>query len=67
MEKQPNKSVIIPNFAQQHQIKKFFSPRYVTFRYTFLEQPIFKKNVYYTGRVKWYFIGMYFLKRKKIK
>ncbi len=53
------------NFVRQYQIKKFCTPRYVTFRYTFLGLPIFKKNVYYTGRVKWYFIGMYFLQRKK--
>lgn len=53
------------NFVRQHQIKKFRTPRYVTFRYTFLGLPIFKKNIYNTGRVKWYFLGLYFLKRKK--
>jgi glycosyltransferase involved in cell wall biosynthesis len=52
------------DFARQHKIKKFITPRFVTFWYKFLGMPMFKKDVYYTGRVKWYFFGVYILQRK---
>lgn len=54
------------NFARQHQIKTFTTPRYVTYQYKFLGLWIFKKNVYYTGRIKWYLFGVRILQEKKI-
>lgn len=57
--------VFCANFARQHKLDKYSVPRYITFRYKFLGLPVLKKKVYYSGRVRWYFLGMYVMLRKR--
>jgi glycosyltransferase involved in cell wall biosynthesis len=53
------------NFAQQHHINVFRRSRCVTYQYKFLGAWLFKKEVYYTGRIKWYVLGVRILQRKQ--
>lgn len=53
------------DFARQHNINGFRSPHFVTYRYKFFGVWMFKKEVYYTGRIKWHLLGACILQRKQ--